>query len=90
MVAYRRDGQGKTPESSGIKGDHLVGDFYVRFDQLFSAEYEARHGEAAEPLSKDDYFNSDHSEIGRETRDMLLAWEAGDDECTLAHDERLV
>jgi arginyl-tRNA synthetase len=80
MVAYRRDGDGVTPESSGKKGDHLVGEFYVRFDQLFSAEHRAWSEVNGEELSKDDFFNSDHSDIGRETRAMLLAWEAGDED----------
>ncbi len=80
MVAYRRDGGNVTPESSGKKGDHLVGDFYVRFDQLFSAEYAEWASTHGTEMSKDDFFNSDQSEIGRETREMLLAWEAGDED----------
>jgi arginyl-tRNA synthetase len=51
MLAYERWGQGVTPESSGKKGDHLVGDFYVRFETEFQREvdaYVAAHGEEYE------------------------------------------
>lgn len=41
MLAWQKFGEGATPESSGIKGDHLVGDFYVRFEEMFKAEYAA-------------------------------------------------
>lgn len=41
MLAYRRFGEGETPESSGLKGDHLVGKYYVRFDRELAAEYAA-------------------------------------------------
>jgi arginyl-tRNA synthetase len=41
MLAYRRFGEGIDPERAGKKGDHLVGDFYVRFDRAFSEEYAA-------------------------------------------------
>ena len=74
MVAYKRFGEGVTPEQAGKKGDHLVGDFYVRFDQAFNAEYAA----AGTDKSKDEWFNSD-SALGGEARQMLLDWEAGDE-----------
>ncbi len=41
MLAWQKFGGGSTPESSGIKGDHLVGDYYVRFEEEFKAEYSA-------------------------------------------------
>lgn len=41
MLAWQKFGEGKTPESSGVKGDHLVGDFYVLFENKTKAEYEA-------------------------------------------------
>lgn len=41
MLAYERFGGGVTPEDRGVKGDHLIGEFYVRFDQAFREEYEA-------------------------------------------------
>ena len=40
MLAWKKIGHGATPESTGKKGDHLVGDFYVAFEQLFQAEYQ--------------------------------------------------
>ncbi|RAL24797.1 arginine--tRNA ligase [Lujinxingia litoralis] len=49
MLAYQRFGQGETPESAAIKGDHLVGKYYVRFDQAFRQEYaDWQHTEAAQ------------------------------------------
>ncbi len=41
MLAYQRFGEGKTPESESIKGDHFVGDYYVMFDKIFTEEYES-------------------------------------------------
>ncbi|MEZ5056834.1 MAG: arginine--tRNA ligase [Saprospiraceae bacterium] len=41
MLAWQKFGEGKTPENSGIKGDHLVGDFYVSFEKHFQEEYKA-------------------------------------------------
>jgi arginyl-tRNA synthetase len=140
MLAYKRWGDGETPESATIKGDHLVGKYYVEFDKRFSEEYCAwKKTEAAEqrfdewkqsPAGKgviaaaikeaadaakkkhkqnegadaadaadaatndaasidekqlffasykDDYFNND-SALGREAREMLLAWEREDPE----------
>lgn len=79
MIAYQRFGEGVTPESSGKKGDHLVGEFYVKFDQAFKAEYAAAT-EGVEPRpDKDVYFNT-QSELGGAARKMLLDWEAGDAE----------
>jgi len=78
MVAYQRFGEGATPESTGKKGDHLVGEFYVRFDKAFNAEYGQYCESTDAPLAKDDYFNSPQSDLGRTTREMLLAWEAND------------
>ena len=76
MVAYRRFGEGVTPESMGQKGDHFVGDFYVRFDQAFQEEFLRR----PDPdVGEDDFFNT-VSALGREAREMLQAWEAGDPE----------
>ncbi len=76
MLAYQRFGGGATPESMGLKGDHLVGHFYVEFDKAFAAEREA----AGIPTEEADaYFNGD-SELGGAARAMLLGWEAGDPE----------
>lgn len=78
MVAYRHFGEGMTPETAGVKGDHLVGDFYVRFDRAFRAEHAAYLEAGGELTDGDAYFNSPHSALGVEAREMLQAWEAGD------------
>ena len=38
MLAWQKEGNGETPESSGMKGDHLVGNYYVQFDQIYKAQ----------------------------------------------------
>ena len=80
MLAYQREGEGKTPESSGTKGDHLVGDYYVLFEKKFRAEmatYLSEHPEQ-ENLSREDFFKL--SEWGQSAQEMLKKWEAGDEE----------
>jgi len=77
MLAYQRFGGSETPESSGIKGDHLVGNYYVKFNQALSEELKAvraAHPEWAERDS-DDLF--EETELGRAARQMLRDWEAG-------------
>lgn len=78
MLAYQRLGDGVTPASTGKKGDHLVGDFYVKFDQALNAEYRAAFPEGDGP-GKDAFFN-EGSEWGAAARRMLQDWEAGDAE----------
>ncbi len=75
MIAWQRWGDGITPESSGKKGDHLVGEFYVRFNTELKAEYKARY--PSEGPGEEVFFNTE-SELGSATRAMLLAWEEGD------------
>ena len=75
MLAWQKYGNGETPESSGKKGDHLVGDYYVAFDKHYKAEVAElmekgmtkEEAEAASPLMN-------------EAREMLVKWEAGDPE----------
>lgn len=75
MLAWLRWGNGATPESTGKKGDHLIGDFYVLFDKHYKAELTAlmnegktkEEAEAASPLMAD-------------ARAMLRRWEDGDEE----------
>ena len=75
MLAWKKFGGGETPESSGKKGDHLVGDYYVAFDKHYKAEVAElmaggmtkEEAEAASPLMK-------------EAHEMLVKWEAGDPE----------
>ncbi len=78
MLAYQRFGQGATPESTGKKGDHLVGDFYVRFDQEFRRQLAdlRQHNQELTEQSDDDLFL--RTEIGRAAQDMLKAWEDHD------------
>jgi len=97
MMAWKLFSGGATPESQGMKGDHFVGDYYVKFDKALQkeyaewqdsgeadAQYDARHKdeesrEAFFKRFKNDYFNL-YSPIGRETKEMLLKWEEGDEE----------
>lgn len=75
MVAWLRFGAGETPESSGLKGDHLVGKYYVLFDQAYKKEIAAlqEEGQAEEEAKK-------NAPIMQEAQAMLQAWEANDPE----------
>ncbi|NDW10857.1 arginine--tRNA ligase [Dysgonomonas sp. 520] len=73
MLAWQKWGNGVTPESTGQKGDHLVGDFYVMFDKHYKAELSELK---ASGLS--DKEAEAKSLLMEEARDMLRKWEAGD------------
>lgn len=76
MLAWKKWGEGATPESSGKKGDHLIGDFYVAFDKHFKAEVKEimeKEGISEEEAEK-------KSPLMAEAREMLRKWEAGDEE----------
>ncbi|MDP2337094.1 MAG: arginine--tRNA ligase [Bacteroidota bacterium] len=75
MYAWKMWGNGQTPESTGIKGDHLVGNFYVRFDQEYKKEIATliEQGETKENAEQ-----NAPSMLG--AREMLLKWEAKDPE----------
>jgi arginyl-tRNA synthetase len=75
MLAWQKWGKGETPESSGKKGDHLIGDYYVKFDQEYKKELAALE---ASGLSKKDA--EENSILMAEAREMLRKWEAGDAE----------
>lgn len=75
MLAWKKWGEGATPESTGKKGDHLIGDFYVLFDKHYKAEVEKL---IAEGLSKEEAEKA--SPLMQEARAMLRAWEAKDEE----------
>lgn len=75
MWAWKQFGGGITPESSGTKGDHLVGDFYVRFDQEFRAQVREL---MAQGLDED--AAKAQAPCMLEVQEMLRQWEAGDDE----------
>lgn len=75
MIAWLKAGNGITPESSGIKGDHLVGDFYVKFNDMYKAEVEemVSAGYSKENAEK-------NAPILKEAQKMLVKWEQGDNE----------
>lgn len=73
MLAWKKWGDGETPESSGKKGDHLVGDYYVLFDKHYKAELAELQ---AKGLSKEE--SEAQSNLMGEARNMLRLWEAGD------------
>jgi len=75
MLAWQKWGNGETPESSGKKGDHLVGDYYVLFDKYYKAELAELQEKG---LSKDEAEKA--SQMMAEAREMLRKWEAGDTE----------
>ncbi|MFB9055019.1 arginine--tRNA ligase [Formosa undariae] len=74
MLAWERFGAGETPESTGLKGDKLVGNYYVKFDQEYKKEIETLK---ADGLSEDDA--KKQAPILLEAQAMLLKWEAGDE-----------
>lgn len=80
MIAYQRFGDGITPESAGKKGDHLVGDFYVRYDQEYRKQLAELREAKSEVADKNDDELFTETEIGRATQDMLIAWENEDPE----------
>ncbi len=80
MIAYQRFGSGVTPESTGIKGDHLVGKFYVEYNKALSEEIAALKAERPELADKDSEELFLETELGQATQKMLLDWEAGDPE----------
>lgn len=75
MYAWQKWGNGKTPENSGMKGDHLVGEFYVEFDKHYKAEIAAL---IEKGLPKEDAENQAPSILG--ARELLRKWEAKDEE----------
>ena len=83
MLAWLKWGNGITPETSGMKGDHLIGDFYVAFDKHYREEVkelkarfvaEGMDEEAAEKKAKDE------APLIKEAHEMLVKWEQGDKE----------
>ncbi|MDR0538216.1 MAG: arginine--tRNA ligase [Tannerellaceae bacterium] len=78
MLAWQKWGNGETPESSGKKGDHLIGDYYVLFDKEFKKELADL---VASGLSRDEA--EVNSALMNEAREMLRQWEAGDESVVL-------
>jgi arginyl-tRNA synthetase len=75
MLAWQKFGNGQTPESTGLKGDKLVGNFYVAFDKAYKDEITQliNEGKTEEEAKK-------QAPIILEAQEMLLKWEAGDEE----------
>jgi arginyl-tRNA synthetase len=75
MIAWQRYAAGATPESTGVKGDHIVGDYYVKFNDAYKAEI-------AELIAAgmDEKTAEREAPIMKEAQEMLRKWEAGDPE----------
>jgi arginyl-tRNA synthetase len=73
MLAWQKYGSGETPESTGIKGDHLVGKYYVIFEKELKKQMEPFIAEG-----KDEESARNSTALMTEAREMLLKWEAGD------------
>ncbi len=80
MIAYQRFGHGCTPESTGMKGDHLVGKFYVEYNKALSEEIRALKEARPELADRDSEELFLETELGRATQKMLQEWEAGNPE----------
>ena len=75
MLAWQKFGNGETPESSGKKGDHLIGDYYVRFDKEYKAQINSLIAEGM-----DEETAKKEAPLMKEAQAMLLKWEQGDSE----------
>ncbi|AZJ31376.1 arginyl-tRNA synthetase [Tenacibaculum mesophilum] len=75
MLAWKKFGEGETPESTGLKGDKLVGNYYVKFDQEYKKEISNL---VASGVSEDDA--KKQAPLFVEAQEMLRKWEAGDKE----------
>ena len=75
MLAYSRYGKGETPESSGLKGDHLIGKYYVKFDEVYKAEINDLVSQGIDP---EEAKKKAPSIV--EAQGILKKWEAGDEE----------
>ena len=83
MLAWLKYGEGETPESSGKKGDHLIGDYYVAFDKHYKAEVKELMAKfVAEGMSDEEAKAKAEAEslLMKEAREMLVKWEANDPE----------
>ncbi|MEI8279191.1 MAG: arginine--tRNA ligase [Bacteroidota bacterium] len=75
MIAWQRYANGATPESTGIKGDHLVGDYYVKFNDVYKAEIAALVARGMDEKTAEK-----EASIMKDAQDMLRKWESGDQE----------
>ncbi|GAB4237766.1 MAG: arginine--tRNA ligase [Ekhidna sp.] len=75
MLAYQKFGNGETPESAGMKGDHLIGKYYVKFDQLYKEEVSKLVQQGMDPEEAKKEAPSIQA-----AQEMLKKWESGDEE----------
>ncbi|MCE2834962.1 MAG: arginine--tRNA ligase [Chitinophagaceae bacterium] len=75
MIAWQRFANGATPASTGMKGDHLVGDYYVKFNDAYKAEVDALVANGMEKALAEK-----EAPIMKATQEMLIKWEQGDPE----------
>ena len=83
MLAWQKYGNGETPESSGKKGDHLIGDYYVSFDKHYKAEVKELMAKfQSEGMDEEEAKAKAEAEspLMKEAREMLVKWEANDPE----------
>ena len=83
MLAWQKWGNGETPESSGKKGDHLIGDYYVLFDKHYreeQAQLQAQLVEAGMAPDEAAKRAKDEAPLIKEAHEMLVKWEQGDPE----------
>jgi arginyl-tRNA synthetase len=73
MLAWQKFGMGETPESAGMKGDHLVGKYYVLFEKEYRKEAEQLIAAGMDPAEA-----KNNAPLMKEAREMLLKWEAGE------------
>ena len=75
MVAYQKFGHGETPESSNLKGDHLIGKYYVKFDQEYKKQVESLSANGADAKTA-----KKEAPVLVEAQETLKKWESGDPE----------
>jgi arginyl-tRNA synthetase len=83
MLAWLKYGNGETPESSGKKGDHLIGDYYVAFDKHYREEVKALAAQLAEgglPADQAEEKAKQEAPLIKEAHEMLVKWEQNDSE----------
>ena len=83
MLAWQKWGNGETPESSGKKGDHLIGDYYVAFDKHYREEVKALTTQLmAEGMGEEEAVKraKEEAPLIKEAHEMLVRWEQGDPE----------
>lgn len=84
IAAYLHAGNGATPQSTGIKGDHFVGDYYVEFGKIVDAQLREKYALGTEVENVSKHLGKEREVIEQETpifdvaKDLLLKWEAGD------------